>query len=64
MLDKPLSTTERHNAFDMLRGCCNRICVTDDPKELINLIGSAHYYVNLLAQSRILQLSEEVSSDE
>ena len=58
LLDKPLTQIERDNSIDMLIGCKNRICVTDDVKELLSLVYSATYYINILAQSRYLELKE------
>lgn len=56
MLNKVLSHQERNNTIDSLRGCVNRICVTDDERELVSLMGSANYYISRLAESRILEL--------
>ena len=58
ILDKPLTQVERRNYIDMLEGCKNRICVTDDVGELFILLGSAVYQLNILAQSRYLELKE------
>lgn len=59
LMDKPLTLNERDNAIGMLEGCKNRICVTYDVKELLSLVYSANYYINLLAQSRYLELKED-----
>lgn len=56
MLDKPLSRKERDFEIDLLRGCVNRICVTDEKLELVRLVGSANYHISRLAESRILEL--------
>lgn len=56
MLNKVLSYQERDNTIDLLRGCVNRICITDDKRELVRLMGSANYYISRLAESRILEL--------
>lgn len=53
---KVLSRQERDNMIDLLRGCVNRICVTDDERELIRLMGSANHYISRLAESRSLEL--------
>lgn len=58
LLDKPLTLLERDNKIDMLEGCKNRICVTDDVGELLSLLYSATYYLNILAQSRYLELKD------
>lgn len=36
------------NNYDMLKGCVNRIFVTDDKEELISLYGGALHYLSLL----------------
>ena len=63
ILDKPLTDVERRNHIDMLEGCKNRICVTNDVKELFVLLGSAEYHLNYLAQSRFLELKEREADD-
>lgn len=39
---------EASNNYDMLKGCVNRIFVTDDKEELISLYGGALHYLSLL----------------
>lgn len=63
MLDKPLRRRERDNTIDLLRGCVNRICVTDDKLELVRLMGSANYYISRLAENRILELENQEIDD-
>lgn len=63
MLDKPLSRQERDNTIDLLRGCINRICVTDDKLELVRLTGSATCYISRLSESRILELENREIDD-
>lgn len=63
MLDKPLCRQERDNTIDLLRGCVNRICVTDDKRELVRLMGSANYYISRLGESRILELENREIDD-
>lgn len=63
MLSKKLSSKEKDNTIDLLRGCVNRICVTDDLKELIGLIGSANYYISRLADNRALELETKKVND-
>lgn len=36
------------NDYDMLKGCVNRIFVTDDKEELISLYGSSLHYLSLI----------------
>lgn len=63
LMDKPLSNQEKFNNVDILKGCVNRICVTDDVYELFNLIGSASVYLHRLAQSRFLELKDDENND-
>lgn len=63
MLDKPLCRQERDNTIDLLRGCVNRICITDDKRELVRLMGSANYHISRLAESRILELENREIDD-
>ena len=63
LLEKPLTRVERDNRIDSLEGCKNRICVTDDVGELLSLLYSATYYLNILAQSRYLELKERGSDE-
>lgn len=63
LIDKPLTQVERDNRIDMLEGCKNRICVTDDLDELLSLLYSATYYINILAQSRYLELMERAANE-
>ncbi len=39
---------EAHNNYDMLKGCVNRIFITDDKEELISLYVGALHYLSLL----------------
>lgn len=44
------------NAADMLEGCLNRMCVTDDPEELHRLANSAFYRIHALHQLALFSL--------
>lgn len=63
MLDKPLTRRERDNEINLLEGCINRICITDNEKELIRMIGSANYRISRLAESRSLELEAKKVDD-
>lgn len=39
---------EADNNYDMLKGCVNRIFVTDDKEELISLYAGALHYLSLI----------------
>lgn len=50
------------DAYSMLQGCMNRICVTDDISEIIRLKKSADYHLARLYKhnlQRINSLSDE-----
>lgn len=63
MIDKPLSRKERDNKIDLLNGCINRICVSDDKLEIVRMMGSAIRCISLLAESRILDLENQYIDD-
>ena len=47
---------EYRNAVDMLEGCKNRICVTDDLEELKRLRDGAHFYIDGMFEYRKAQI--------
>lgn len=49
----------KENELRMLEGNINRICITDDPLELVRMVGFACDRINMLAQYRMLQLEEK-----
>ena len=59
LLEKPLSSFEKHVVLDFLDGNRNRICVADDPKEIFTQLGFAIDRLFVLAQSRFLELIEK-----
>lgn len=42
-----------------LDGCICRICVSDDPEEIVRLLGFANDYLSMLAYSRMKQIKEK-----
>lgn len=56
LLDKPFTETEKDNTLQMLDGCICRICVSDDPEEIVRMVGFANDYISMLAYSRMIQL--------
>lgn len=56
--DSILTSQERENMIDMIRGSINRICVSNDPKEILVHIASINVRLSKLAQSNILELSQ------
>ena len=56
LLDKPFTNREKDNKLQMLDGCICRICVSDDPEEIVRMVGFANDYISMLAYSRMIQL--------
>ncbi len=59
LMDEPYTRRERENTLRMLDGVICRLCVTDDPKELVRMLGFGCSYLSMLAQSRILELGQK-----
>lgn len=47
------------NAYDMLRGCMNRMCITDDIYEFNSLYERADYYLKQLFELNKKRLFED-----
>lgn len=56
LLDKPLTPKERDNMQDMLKGNICRICVSDDPEEILVHLGFAIDRLSMLAYSNIKEI--------
>lgn len=56
LIDKPFTRQEKENELDMLRGNICRICVSDDPLEIVRMVGFASSRISMLAQSRVLEI--------
>ena len=63
LLDKQFNYAEKEDILRSLDGCICRICVSDEPLEILRMLGFANDYLAMLAQSRMMQL-EEKSDDE
>ena len=61
LLDESFNHLEKENALRSLDGCICRICVSEDPLEIVRMVGFANDYIAMLAQSRMMQL--EVKND-
>lgn len=59
LLDKPFNHAEKEDALRSLDGCICRICVSEDPLEIVRMLGFANDYLAMLAQSRTVQLEEK-----
>lgn len=60
LLDKPFTEIEKGNTLQMLEGCICRICVSDDPEEIVRMVGFANDYISMLAYSRMIQLKGRI----
>ena len=56
LLDSPFTKIEKDNTLQMLNGCISRICVSDDPEEIVRMVGFANDSISMLAYSRMIQL--------
>lgn len=63
VLDNPLSDKKFTEVLNMFEGNYHRICVTDDAVELIQQFGFAVDKLNLLVQSRYLELKEREADE-
>lgn len=59
LLDRPFNYAEKEDALRSLDGCICRICVSEDPLEIVRMVGFANDYLAMLAQSRMKQLEEK-----
>lgn len=53
-----MSKVQKDDLLRMLDGCICRVCVSDDPLEIVRMHAFAAY-LGLLAQNRMLQLRKE-----
>jgi len=63
LLDKPLTQNERDNIQDSLKGNICRICVSNDPEEILVHLGFAIDRLSMLAYSNIKSLKEKEIDD-
>ena len=59
LLDKPFTYAEKEDTLRSLDGCICRICVSENPLEIVRMLGFANDYLAMLAQSRMKQLEEK-----
>lgn len=64
LLDEPFKYLEKENALRSLDGCICRICVSEDPLEIVRMVGFANDYIAMIAQSRMMQLKEKNDVEE
>ena len=63
LLDKPLTRGERDDMQDMLKGNICRVCVSDDPEEIVRHLGFAIDRLSMLAYSRIKEINAKEIDD-
>lgn len=56
MEEKKLSQIQKENIYNSCIGSLNRICVTDDKKEVLNMIASLNLNVSLLGKDTFLRI--------
>lgn len=56
LMDKPFSRGEKQHELDMLDGNITRICVSDDPEEIVRSLGFAIDRLSVLAYSRMKEV--------
>ena len=64
LMDKPFTREEKDSALRMLDGCIARICVSDNPIEIVRMVGFANDYISMLAQSNMLKIQAEKGAQE
>lgn len=58
LLDEPISSFQKEEMLRMLEGEKCRICVSDNPEEIIKMLGFAVDNLSMLAYNRMLELKE------
>lgn len=58
ILEKPLTEKEKDFKLVMINGEICRICVSDDPEEIVKMLGFAISNLSMIAYSRIKLLKE------
>lgn len=56
LMDEPYTRDQKDDVLRSLDGCICRICVSDEPLEIVRMLGFANDYLAMLAQSRMMQL--------
>ena len=60
LLNKPLTRKERQNELDMMNGNIARVSVSDDPVEIVAQLGFAIDRLNMVAYSRVMELTQQL----
>ena len=59
LLDKPLTQKEIEFELDSVNGNICRICISDNPEEIISSLGFAVDRLSMMAYSRIKRISNK-----
>ena len=60
LLNKPLTRKEQQNELDMINGNIARVSVSDDPVEIVAQLGFAIDRLNMVAYSRVMELTQQL----
>lgn len=63
LLSKPLSRKEIKESLDLLDGNISRICVSDNPEEIMSSLGFAIGRLSMIAYSRFKERNEYDEDD-
>lgn len=63
LLSKPLSRKEIKESLDLLDGNISRICVSDNPEEIMSSLGFAIDRLSMIAYSRIKEINQDNEDD-
>lgn len=62
LLNKPLTRKERQNELDMINGNIARVSVSNDPVEIVAQLGFAIDRLNMVAYSRVMELTQQLQN--
>lgn len=62
LLDKPLTQKEIEFKLDLVNGNICRICISDNPEEIIKSLGFAIDGLSMIAYSRVKEISNKEES--
>ena len=57
LIDEPLETAKISNEVETIKGNINRICVSNNPEEIVSSLGFAIDRLSMIAYSRIKELT-------
>lgn len=63
LIDGPFTEREKREMLNMLNGNVARICVSDDPQEIVQQLGFATDRLSMLAYSRVMEIKTKTDND-